>query len=295
MGEIATSGRRPRADEPRAHLERSRGVASHGRTPRRGQWKAALAGLERERVAAGGWAAATGPVEILTAMRRPPLLEERPRSGRLVLVVVIPAAYGAITGYLLGVSAGAYTALALIGIVGVFGAGFEHRGARAGALRGAIAGSVFGAAVLITHAIHGASAKASLPKPHIVLIVIAAAVSAAFGALGGRARERAERREQPSVDAPSTPPEPVPAPPRVQPGPPTAASPAAPASVADGHVSLSSGNFDEFRALGMSVTQAKRLIAYREQLGGYSTVDDLDQVPGFSQAFRADLKQRLLA
>jgi DNA uptake protein ComE-like DNA-binding protein len=228
-------------------------------------------------------------------MRRPPLFQERPRSARLVLVLVIPAVYGAITGYLLGVSAGAYTALGLIGIVGVFGAGFEHRGARSGALRGVIAGAVFGAAVLIAHAIHGASAKANLPKPHIVLIVIAAALSAAFGALGGWARERAERREQPSVDAPPTPPGPMSAPPRVQSEPLAAASPAAPASVGDGRVSLNSGSFDEFRALGMSVTQAKRLIAYREQLGGYSTVDDLDQVPGFSRDFRVDLQQRLRA
>jgi competence protein ComEA len=58
-------------------------------------------------------------------------------------------------------------------------------------------------------------------------------------------------------------------------------------------VSLTSGTFEEYRGMGMSITQAKRVIAYREKDGGYSSIDDLDRVPGFSRAFLAELKQKL--
>jgi O-antigen ligase/DNA uptake protein ComE-like DNA-binding protein len=59
-------------------------------------------------------------------------------------------------------------------------------------------------------------------------------------------------------------------------------------------VSLNAGSFEDYRELGMSVTQAKRVIAYRERVGGYSAVHDLDQVPGFPKAFLAELKRKLM-
>jgi DNA uptake protein ComE-like DNA-binding protein len=40
------------------------------------------------------------------------------------------------------------------------------------------------------------------------------------------------------------------------------------------------------------VTQATRLLAHRERLGGFQTVDDLDQVAGFPHDLLADLKSR---
>jgi DNA uptake protein ComE-like DNA-binding protein len=43
----------------------------------------------------------------------------------------------------------------------------------------------------------------------------------------------------------------------------------------------------------MSVTQARRVVEFREQNGGYSSVDDLDRVVGFSREFLAQLKPRL--
>jgi O-antigen ligase/DNA uptake protein ComE-like DNA-binding protein len=58
-------------------------------------------------------------------------------------------------------------------------------------------------------------------------------------------------------------------------------------------ISLNAGSFEEYRELGMSVTQAKRVIAYRERLGGYSSIDDLDRVPGFPKELRAELKRKL--
>ena len=43
----------------------------------------------------------------------------------------------------------------------------------------------------------------------------------------------------------------------------------------------------------MSVTQANRVIAYRERLGGYGSLDDLDSVPGFPPGFLAEVKSRV--
>jgi DNA uptake protein ComE-like DNA-binding protein len=45
----------------------------------------------------------------------------------------------------------------------------------------------------------------------------------------------------------------------------------------------------------MSVTQATRVIAYRDRQDGFDSIDDLDTVPGFPKAFLAELKQRLSA
>jgi len=43
-----------------------------------------------------------------------------------------------------------------------------------------------------------------------------------------------------------------------------------------GPVSLSGATFDDLRGLGLSVTQAKRVLDFRERLGGFDSVDDLD-------------------
>jgi len=63
--------------------------------------------------------------------------------------------------------------------------------------------------------------------------------------------------------------------------------------VDEGKVSLNEGSFEELRELGLSITQARRIIQYRERLGGYISVDDLDLVPGFPKDLRARLKQQL--
>jgi len=127
-------------------------------------------------------------------VRLPPLLEEHPRWLQVLLVFVLPALYGAVTGYFLGVSEGAYLVLSVLGVVGGIGAGFDHVGATAGAKRGVIAGSVFGAAILIAHEIHGEEAKADLPDPAILLVVLTTALAIGFAALGGWLRGRATAR-----------------------------------------------------------------------------------------------------
>lgn len=127
-------------------------------------------------------------------MKLPPLLSEHPRWLQALLAVIVPAAYGALTGYYLGVSESTYLILSAIGIVGGVGAGFDHFGARSGASRGVLAGSVFGAAILIAHEIHGAEAKADLPDPAILLVVITTLLAIAFAGFGGWLRERADAR-----------------------------------------------------------------------------------------------------
>jgi hypothetical protein len=127
-------------------------------------------------------------------VRLPPLLSEHPRSIQILLAVVLPALYGAATGYFLGVSEVTYLVLSILGILGGIGAGFDHLGAAAGARRGVLAGLIFGGSILIAHEIHGADAEADLPDPAILLVVITTGLGAAFAALGGWLRERAQRR-----------------------------------------------------------------------------------------------------
>ena len=40
----------------------------------------------------------------------------------------------------------------------------------------------------------------------------------------------------------------------------------------EGAVSLTTGTYEELRELGMSVTQAKRVIRYREERGGFTSI-----------------------
>ena len=123
-------------------------------------------------------------------MRHLPLLEEHPPAVRFLLAGVVPVLFGALTGYFLGVSEGAYLLLSVIAIVGGIGAGFDHVGPRAGAGRGLLGGTLFSASILIAHEIHGATAKADLPDPAILIVPLFALLGACFGALGGWLRAR---------------------------------------------------------------------------------------------------------
>ena len=85
---------------------------------------------------------------------------------------------------------------------------------------------------------------------------------------------------------------PPPPPPAAAQAPPPAAAQAPPPPPAGGQVNLNSVTFEQLREQNLSVTQATRLLAHRERLGGFRTVDDLDQVAGFPQDVLADLKSR---
>jgi hypothetical protein len=118
----------------------------------------------------------------------PELLRERPLPLQAALVAVVPAIFGGLTGLLLGVSEPAYVVMSVLGIGGGYFAGFEHRGAKSGAMRGVLGGSLFGASILLAHEASGADPKAHLPEPHILLVAITTAFGVGLGALGGRKR-----------------------------------------------------------------------------------------------------------
>jgi DNA uptake protein ComE-like DNA-binding protein len=50
--------------------------------------------------------------------------------------------------------------------------------------------------------------------------------------------------------------------------------------------------FEQLRSHGLSVTQATRLLAHRERIGSFQSVDQLDEVPGFPGDQLNDLKSR---
>lgn len=57
-------------------------------------------------------------------------------------------------------------------------------------------------------------------------------------------------------------------------------------------IDLNTVTFEQLRGQDLSVTQATRLLAHRERLGGFQSVDDLDQVAGFPTDLLEDLKRR---
>ena len=56
---------------------------------------------------------------------------------------------------------------------------------------------------------------------------------------------------------------------------------------------LNEATFEQLRGLGFSAAQANRVIAYRDRLGGYRSVDDLETVPGIQRDFVRKLEGRL--
>lgn len=119
-------------------------------------------------------------------MHAPPLFRDRPRSIQILLGGVVPLAFGAVVGIALGISASAYWGLSALAGLGAILAGFEHQDGWGGADRGLVCGAIFGAGVLIAHAIAGTPAKASLGSFPPLIIAIDAIAGMLLGALGGR-------------------------------------------------------------------------------------------------------------
>jgi hypothetical protein len=135
-------------------------------------------------------------------LRATPLFRHRPRPVQLITGLVVPTAVGAVAGILLGVSAAAYWAIGLAALVGGVLAGFEHADGWDGADRGLVGGTLYGAGLLIAHAIAGTDAKVSLPGFAPILIVFTAIIGMLAGALGGRIRGSAMQRR--GLPAPPT-------------------------------------------------------------------------------------------
>src|SRR3954467_11531354 len=133
----------------------------------------------------------------------PTLLRTRPLPLQLVLAGVVPIAFGALCGWLLGVNKTAYLVLSLLAIAGGYVAGQEHMGAREGAIRGLVGGTLFGASILLVHEATGKAPKADVPDPKIILVAVTAVAGVILGALGGRRRaqkEEEEEEEKPEFD-----------------------------------------------------------------------------------------------
>jgi hypothetical protein len=128
-------------------------------------------------------------------VRLPVLFRDRPRPAQIALGGAVPFVLGAVVGVVLGISAGAYWALAALAALGALLAGLEHRDGWGGADRGLLGGALFGLGVLLAHVIAGTHAKVSLGSFPPLVIVIDAIFGMLVGALGGRlARHARERR-----------------------------------------------------------------------------------------------------
>ncbi|HEY3020509.1 MAG TPA: hypothetical protein VGJ32_09970 [Solirubrobacteraceae bacterium] len=126
--------------------------------------------------------------------RLPHLFAARPRAQQAVLVGVVPFVFGVLCGWIAGVSEVLYTILTVpVALPATVFAGFEHRGARDGALRGAVAGAVFGLGIVLARTVIGGDSEVSLPHPLIVLAVATSIAASLAAALGGHWREAAER------------------------------------------------------------------------------------------------------
>ena len=127
-------------------------------------------------------------------MYNPELLRDRPRPVQIIVAGVIPTALGALQGVLIGASAAAYWAVAVLALIGGFVSGFEHQDGWGGADRGFFGGLLYGIALLLVHKLVGTSAKASLGSFPPLLAVVTALAGMLAAAAGGRlARIRRER------------------------------------------------------------------------------------------------------
>jgi hypothetical protein len=141
-------------------------------------------------------------------MYQPELFRDRPRPVQIVAGGVVPLAIGAVAGVLVGVSTGAYWAIAGLAAVGGVLAGFEHRDGWGGADRGLVGGAIYGVGLLVAHAIAGTHAKVSLGSFPPLLAVVTAIIGMLLGAAGGRIA-RTQRVHHATTAEPGEPVEPA--------------------------------------------------------------------------------------
>jgi hypothetical protein len=137
-------------------------------------------------------------------MFSPVLFRDRSRPAQVVLGGIVPAVAGAVAGVLVGVSAGAYWGFAVVAAIGSVVSGFEHQDGWGGADRGLVAGAIYGAALLLAHAIAGTHAKVSLGSFPPLLAVVTAIGGMLLSAAGGRiARLQRERAAKSAGQTPT--------------------------------------------------------------------------------------------
>jgi len=114
----------------------------------------------------------------------------------LVVGLVVPSAYGFLTGIALDTSRGIYVVLVILAAIGGVLAGFEMYGSGQGAVRGLVGGALFGGFVLIAHQVVSGDATVKLPHPAIVLLVFTIVPGVLLGSWGGRLRFEVEERRE---------------------------------------------------------------------------------------------------
>ena len=133
-----------------------------------------------------------------------PLLRTRPIGVQILLAGLVPALFGALCGWLLGVNKIVYIVCAVgIAVIGGFLAGLDHDGGREGALRGLVGGAIFGGFILILHEATGKAPKVKLPHPAVGLLIFTVVGGVILGAMGGSTRHGIEKegpREGPLID-----------------------------------------------------------------------------------------------
>jgi DNA uptake protein ComE-like DNA-binding protein len=96
---------------------------------------------------------------------------------------------------------------------------------------------------------------------------------------------------------PPPPPEPASAsPPAAEPAPAPEAGPDQPtveSPAAKPPLNLNEATYEQLRERSLSVTQTGRVLAYRDRVGGFTSLDELDSIPGFPHSFLEELKRNL--
>jgi DNA uptake protein ComE-like DNA-binding protein len=59
-------------------------------------------------------------------------------------------------------------------------------------------------------------------------------------------------------------------------------------------IDLNSANYEQLRSLKLSVTQTGRILSYRERTGGFKSLEELENIPGFPKQFLDELRGRLI-
>jgi hypothetical protein len=124
--------------------------------------------------------------------RRPEYLLDRPLAARILMVVIVPGVFGAITGFFLGHSKPVYIGLNAVAAIGGYIAGWEHRNGREAAVRGLIGGLCFGGAILLVHQATGDTPKVKLPDPPVILMAFTGGIGAILATIGAGSRRRRE-------------------------------------------------------------------------------------------------------
>lgn len=122
----------------------------------------------------------------------PKLFREQPTAMKVAGLLAGPIIFGAICGWLVGVSEVAYTVLTLLAIFGGIAAGYEHDTLGGGAARGAFIGAVFSLTICVVHRVIGSDSLANTPDPIELIVPVFVVISLVLGMVGAALRRRAE-------------------------------------------------------------------------------------------------------